>query len=336
MRKSLVITCIVMMGLCTGCGNPNLSRLDSFEIPEVVKPEIPDIDLSGISEGIEEFQNVYMVDELFTTNESDICFTLFRIGDTYFLSRDETPGWVRVEGAVPEEAELSDFGFARVNADLVIYNGGVAGFNNAPHIKNINSFEKISYTDAEKEGLFADYDPGDMYFAGPRVYDDGERKFYIVYCVPHEYYLYEDGSLLGTFNTSYEAEIVMGIHSEVPAGTTFEQNSSLVIYAFRCGDKYLAYSSYDGISMWIPLLNSDRENAPTGFELEDGEAIYINGAGIVLMTYDGSSEMIVLDTEHAHEIEKIKIGTLTLKLSPNHWEEVTVEGDSVMYQYLGL
>ena len=64
----------------------------------------------------------------------------------------------------------------------------------------------------------------------------------------------------------------MGIHSEVPAGTTFEQNSSLVIYAFRCGDKYLAYSSYDGISMWIPLLNSDRENAPTGFELEDGEA----------------------------------------------------------------
>ena len=333
MRKSLVITCIVMMGLCTGCGNPNLSRLDSSEIPEVVKPEIPDIDLSGISEGIEEFQNAYMVDELFAANESDVSFTLFRAGDTYFLNRDDAPGWSSVVGAVPEEAELSDFGFARVNADLEIYNGGEAGFINAPYIQEINSFETISYKDAEKEGLFAAYVPDDMYFNGPRVYDDGERKFYIVYSVPKEYCLYEDGKPCGRFGTSYEVEIAMELHPDVPDGTVFDSIGSLPIYAFRCGERYLVYSRYDGVSEWMPLLNSDRDNAPTGFELEDGEAIYINGASIVQMTCDGRSELIVISTEDAHEKEKIGISTLTLKVSPAHWEEGIIEGDSVMYQY---
>ena len=333
MRKSLAITIIAMLAFCTGCGNLDLSQLNSLEIPEVVKPEIPDIDLSGINEGIEEFQNDYIVDELFTTNVNDVSFTLFRVSDTYFLSRDEAPGWVRVEGEVPEEAELSDFGFARVNADLVIYNGGVAGFNNAPHIKDINSFEKISYTDAEKEGLFADYDTNDMYFSGIRVFKYGERKFYLVYSAPKTYYLYEEGKPLGTFGTSYEAEIAMGLRTEVPYGTVFDSIGSLPIYAFRCGERYLVYSRYDGVSEWMPLLNADRENAPTGFELEDGEAIYINGASIVQMTCDGRSELIVISTEDAHEKEKIGISTLTLKVSPAHWEEGTLEGDTVMYQY---
>ena len=127
----------------------------------------------------------------------------------------------------------------------------------------------------------------------------------------------------------------MGIRPAVTDGTEIETNGSLALYVFRCGDTYLAYSRYDGYSDWSLLYDREMNNMPTGFELEDGETIYINGAEVVILKTDNSSNIMILDTDDAHVKEKLGIGTLTFKTSPYHWEEGIAEGDIVMYQYGG-
>jgi hypothetical protein len=272
-------------------------------------------------------------DQLYYDYEDNVDFTIFRAGDAYLMCEDGQNGWSGLEGDVQSQGlNLGDFDFAHVTADMTYLDGGEAGYMNAPMIRKVHNSFSVSFADVLNKGLIEEYDPEEVYFAGPRLYETDDCKYCVVFADYKEYRVYKDGGYIGSYETSYEAEGAIGLH-KVDNAADFERLPKLDLYVFRCGDTYLAYCKYYGLSQWTPLLDENYENCPSGFTLDDGEFICLHQADVMKVSGGKAGYVNAPMIMNPGSIEECRYDTPALMGSVIHWEErqKIEEGDLMEY-----
>ena len=273
-------------------------------------------------------------DELFYDSADGVDFIIGRFGDTYLICEDGNSTWSALASGAPAEIQLNDMEFGSCNADMVYLDGGIAGYIHAPTIDKVNRFQMIPYSDVEQKRLFPKYDPKVDYFSGPRLWNTADGTYCVVYENYGDYRLYKDGKFVNSYENAYEMQVEMGLVSEGPEDATFEQIHKINLYVFRCGEEYLAYSRYEGLDNWTPMLNEYYENVPLDFALENGEAVYLTNARVVKVTtkdWQYLNTPMILDYEG---IEKCSLDALSMGTTVDHWEDgpVTEEGELMEYR----
>ena len=272
-------------------------------------------------------------DELFRDSADGVDFIIGRFGDTYLILEDGKTTWASLATGVPSEIDLEDLEFGTCNADMVYLSGGIAGYAHAPTIEKVNGFQEIAYTDVEKMGIIPEYDPKADYFSGPRLMTTDKGTFCAVYAGYRNYRLYKDGRFTGSYDNAYEMQMAMGLVSEGPKDASFEQIHKVDLYVFRCGEEYLAYSHYEGLNWWTPILTEDYKNEPSDFTLENGEVAYLTNAKVVKVNSEDGQYVnapMILDYEN---VEKRSLDALSMGSSPDHWEDGPVEKEGEMMEY---
>ncbi|MBP5655250.1 MAG: hypothetical protein J6X33_07010 [Clostridiales bacterium] len=142
-------------------------------------------------------EETYIADQLFKTNESDVEFAIFKIGD-YCFEVFLQDGHVQIRDIVTDPGEfgiyMEDGQAAKITADIVRYSGGEEGFWGNIEITDLKVFDLISY-----EKLF---DTVDIRDAKDNVFDaqndilkyQGSDGNYVIVPFRSEVFFYKDGT----------------------------------------------------------------------------------------------------------------------------------------------
>lgn len=276
-------------------------------------------------------------DELFHITEKNAEITVFRCGDRYYTEPwdkdDPLNWWLCVEGTIPAELEaMPDGGFGVLKADITRLSGGIAGYFGQPQIDKVKSFRSLTTDEAAEKCGLTRYSTDETLYNEPQLCTVGDRTYIVI--KTGKIHVYTDGQAFGVYDTSYEAEAAMGLYDIPDTTAEFRQVTGMPMYLFRCDGAYFAYSNYvstDG--SWSFLLDKDMVNKGMGFTLEDGEAAYIDRTDFMVVNggEEGYCNAFMLCEDK--EPQKIIYGTLTLKTSPEHWEEDPQVQLQHMYQY---
>jgi hypothetical protein len=272
-------------------------------------------------------------DELHYKTEKNAELVVFRCGDDFYTdpwdADDPLNWWLRVEGTVPADLEaMPDGSFGVLKADITRLSGGIAGYCGQPEIKKVKSFSAVTVDEAVAKCGLTSYSTGETAYNEPQLCTVGDNTFIVMKSYGIRVYL--DGQLFGVFDTVYEAEAAMGLHGIPDSNVQFEEQHSLPLYVFRCGDFYFAYCQYNvSKGCWGYLLNREMQNKGMGFTLEDGEAGVIDHTDFMVVNGGEESYINAIMLTEDKEPEIIRLGTLTLNLSPGHWED---DPQKVMYE----
>ncbi len=272
-------------------------------------------------------------DELFSYDEDNVGLLIFRCGDSYFSRVGGDVMSLKIQGDIPGGMELPDGGFAVITADITRLSGGIAGFAGNPEIRRLRSFEAIGFEEAAQKYGFEEYTLGEEKYSQPQICVSGGNT----YCVLFFYdgvHIYLDGSAVGVYETLFEAEAAMGLRTNADTLAELEKVTCMALYVFRCGDTYLAYSTNIYMNRyWTPLLNAQYENAPSGFELADGEVAVIYDPDLLKVNGGEKGYVNAPMLVSPAEAEKCGYITLTLNTAPEHWEESVPTAEGEMRQY---
>ena len=308
--KSILISVMVFtMLICTACSNSNGNNIKG------VGRTVANI-FTGNTSGNTP-STVTMTDQLYTDKKKNEYATVFRAGDEFFLCLDGEYVWRRIisdDGSL--KGGMNDFDFAKIKADISWVTGGIAGFQNAPQISKVKSISSISFSECERDGIIAAYNPDEEYFSGPQVYRDGEDVYVIIHANYKEYRVYKNGYFMGKYVTSLETNGALGI-VQYDDGADYESIHNVAIYVFNFYGTYLGYSRYYDLSGWTPILNKDFENALPNTTLKNGELLYIKDADIEIVN---GGEKNYKNTPLIKDFSQSEIVTYDV-LSKVHWEE---------------
>ena len=223
-------------------------------------------------------------------------FLLFRCGDNYLTHKNGDKEWLEIYGDVPDSLSLSDGEFAYVDAEIARVYGSGSFYNGNPEIRKVNNFSKIIPGDLIENKELEEYDP-DSSFYGLRYCMSGSDIYCLVY-YRGTYYAYGNNGYIGSFNTSYEAEIAMGMRDPVDEAYTFGELKDVDVYVIRCDDDYLVYYNNAAFveNLWRLMLNEDFENELTGRVLNDGEMVRVSDVNLFRVNGGEYSNALMLSS----------------------------------------
>lgn len=288
---------------------------------------------SGTFPAIIDISPDVIYDELYQNDEENVELTVFRCGDSYYSLATGAVRWLKIEDDIPADMTLPDGGFAYITADITRLSGGIAGYGGNPIVRRLRSFELTEFEEAAQRCGFEEYTVGAEKYNAPQICVSVGNT----YCVMYNYdgvHIYLDGTPAGVYNTLFEAEAAMGLRTNADSGAQLEHINNMMLYVFRCGDTYLAYCTNIYMNRyWTPLLNSEYENSPDGFELEDGEAAIIMYANILKVNGGDKGYVNAPMLISPAEAEKCSYDILTLHTAPEHWEESIPTEEGELRQY---
>lgn len=219
-----------------------------------------------------------IVDQIYYDKEENAELAVMRVGDAYLTYSKDGTGWAQIFGKAPDGITLNDGGFGLMTADITRVSGGEAGYGGEPQIDRLISFKPISFEKAEEYAGLEKYDPKETYCHSPEICGE----YYIVYIYP-EFHIYRDGALVGTYDNVVAVQAAMGLSGLDDDTVEIKDKAVDSVTVMRVGDTYLSYSTSTFMNRyWTPILDSDLQNDPTDFELNDGEAVTVIGEYSVL------------------------------------------------------
>ncbi len=254
---------------------------------------------------------------------------IFRCGTGYYACLDREDSWEMLAGA---PLELEDGEFIYAEADYKLLYGGIAGYMGCKQVTGVRNERGISFDDIVDMNMITPYDSEDSVFAGLKLINDDGKNYLICRDPLQKYRLYDDsGNLLCT----YDAPMAAAAYLDESADKLIEYSSSanLPFWIMRIGDVYYAYSRYDGFNTWTPLLNTQFENKPIGFELTDGQAVKVLITSVYKVNGGEDNYLNAPMFEKMEKIEELNYDILNSDASAMHWEEASVYENGKLYRY---
>ncbi|MDO5559627.1 MAG: hypothetical protein Q4F95_08530 [Oscillospiraceae bacterium] len=140
-------------------------------------------------------------DELFYDKRKNAEFVILKCADDYLWSDN----WREVLFNSVDDLGIESGEFALVKADITVYNGGVAGYMNNPHIDEIKSIEKISLDEVIEYRTIPDVSESDFTFDDSVIIRRCGGKTYYFVSSRGKYYAFLEGKCLGV----YEDETIL-------------------------------------------------------------------------------------------------------------------------------
>lgn len=255
--------------------------------------------------------------------------TIYKCGNCYYVSTGEQ-SWAQVYGTPPVNIEDAEFIYVEADYDLVY--GGIKGYWGNKHITEVRNERKLTIDDVVDSRMVALYDREDSSFFGPRLYVKDGINYLIFRDSMHQYRLYDSsGNLLCTYDSSMA---VVSYLEDGPDNVMDYGSPANNPYAiFRIGDVYYAYSWYDGINKWTPLLNMNFENKPVGFELEDGQGMQVNSSCVYIINDVNGNYVNTPMFERMDNYFSVNYSELEGEVHAKRWEQGPRYEDGSLYSY---
>ena len=177
MKRIITASAALFLAMCIGgcSGSGGNEHPDSSSV-SVQSSEGSLVQLSDSQPAKSEPDESYiMTDELFTDNFKDKELLAYKTHDCFYFADNDCN---RVNSSDIDSLPVENGEFLLINADGVIYNGGVAGYVDYPSIERINSAKKLSmqevfdkYDVPELSGITLSYKNNIVrYTSGDKVY----------------------------------------------------------------------------------------------------------------------------------------------------------------------
>lgn len=254
---------------------------------------------------------------------------LFRCGTGYYACLDGEDSWEMLAGA---PLELEDGEFIYAEADYKLLYGGIAGYMGRMQVTSVRNEHGLSLDDIVDMNMIVPYDSEATVFSGLQLIEDDGKNYLICKDPLFQYRLYDDsGNLLCT----YDAPMAVAAYLDDSADQTISYGSShnVPFWIMRIGDVYYAYSRYAEFNTWTPLLNTQFENKPVGFELTDGQAVKVLSTSVYKVNGGADNYINAPMFEKMENIEELKYHILNSDASAMHWEEASNYENGKLYQY---
>ena len=269
-------------------------------------------------------------DQLQFTEGGTAGMTVYRCGACYYECTDGTKSWIKLYSNFP--IELEDGQFIHVEADFELVFGGVAGYWGSKHVTAVRNERYLTLDEVADCRILELYDENVPNFYGAQLLVKDGVNYLIVKDPMLRYRLYDnEGNLLCTYDTAMAAVAYL----DEDADPMIEYSSPFTgsCFVMRIDGVYYAYCRYNGLNTWTPLLNLQFENKPVGFELEDGEAMYVSQAHIYTINGGKAGYVNVPMFDVMEHYSRICYSELNSKTSEMHWEEARAYENGKMYQY---
>ena len=201
MRRIITAAAALMLVLCIGgCSKTGDSDASESSSVSAQSSEGSSVLLSDSQPAKSEPDESYiMTDELFTDNFKDRELLAYKTHDCFYFADS---GCNRVKSSDIDSLPVENGEFLLINADGVIYNGGVAGYVDYPSIEKINSAKKLSmqevfdkYDVPELSGITLSYNNNIV------RYNSGDKVYLILKNgapIATTFDIYLDGALVGS------------------------------------------------------------------------------------------------------------------------------------------
>ena len=201
MKRILSAAAALMLVLCIGgCSKTGGSEASESSSASAQSSEGSSVQLSVTpAEKSKPDESYIMTDELFTDNFKGKEFLAYKTHDCFYFADDDCN---RVKSSDIDSLPVEHGEFLLINADGVIYNGGVAGYVDYPSIEKINSAKKLSMQE-----VFDKYDVPELsgitlsYKNNIVRYTSGDKTYLILKNgAPNAttFDIYLDGALVGS------------------------------------------------------------------------------------------------------------------------------------------
>ena len=270
-------------------------------------------------------------DQLVFQNGGTASMTIYRCGVRYYACVDGNHSWGQLYGTPPVSIEEGEF--IHVDADFDRAYGGVKGYTGNMYVRTVRDEKMLTLDEVADCRMLEPYNSESGSFFGLRLIEKDGKNYLICRDPMLQYRLYDDsGNLLCTYESSMAAANYL--NPEADQDIYYSRSMNLSFCVIRIGDVYYAYSRYDGVNKWTPLLNMSFENKPVGFELEDGQAMKIDSTTVYLVNggeagYDNAP--MFERTDHFFRINYDVIIDYTAYM---HWEEASQYENGKLYQYV--
>ena len=269
-------------------------------------------------------------DQLKFSEGGTLQMTIYRCGAVYYACVDGEKGWKQLYGEPP--LELGDCEFVHLEADFDRVYGGVKGYWGNMLIQEVRDEKYLTLDEVAEYRILELFDLDEGLFSGARLIVKDGKNYLICRDPMLQYRVYDNNNnLLCTYDSVMAAAAFLD--DAVDQTIEYSSRKNLTCYIIRIGNVYYSYSRYDGMNTWVPLLNLHFENKPVGFELEDGQAMYVASGYLYKVNGGQAGYVNVPMFEGMENTERALYSTLNDSASTDHWEAVSQYENGKMYQY---
>ena len=289
-------------------------------------------DGSGGSSGLDKIVSVVKhdyPDQLVFGEGGTDSMTVFRCGACYYACIDGTKAWSKLYSI---NLDLEEGEFVHIDADYTKAYGGVEGFMGNMKIDDIRNLKSVTLDDVVEMGQLASYDKNAGSFSGLQLIVKDGKNYLFCRGPLLTYIIFDDaGNTLCTCDTAMEAAAYLD--DDADQDITYSSSTNVPFRVIRLGDTYYAYSRYDGLNTWTPLLNLEFENEPVGFELEDGQVMRIDSTTVYKVNGGKDNYVNAPMFERTDNMRQIGYMELCADLSAEQWERISTPQTGCIYIY---